>query len=116
MSYTPHTWSNGETITAAKLNAIEQGVAGAGGASPLLVTVTGTSMDMEADATYSEAKTAFLAGSSVLFDFSAVTDSYNGTSLMVNFDDGSLTVMMIVSSGTFPMWANTANSNLVFVD
>ena len=31
MGYTPHTWSNGETITAAKLNAIEQGVAGSSG-------------------------------------------------------------------------------------
>ena len=31
MSYTPHTWSNGETITAARLNALEQAVAGAGG-------------------------------------------------------------------------------------
>lgn len=31
MSYEPHTWTSGETITAAKLNALEQGVAGGGG-------------------------------------------------------------------------------------
>ena len=31
MSYTPHTWASGETITAAKLNALEQGVAEGGG-------------------------------------------------------------------------------------
>lgn len=31
MAYTPHTWSDNETITAAKLNAMEQGIANAGG-------------------------------------------------------------------------------------
>ena len=31
MSYTPHTWVDNETITASKLNALEQGVSGAGG-------------------------------------------------------------------------------------
>ena len=29
MSYTPHTWTDGETITAAKMNAIEEGIEGA---------------------------------------------------------------------------------------
>ena len=31
MSYTPTTWTNGDTITAEKLNKMEQGIAGAGG-------------------------------------------------------------------------------------
>ena len=31
MSYTPTTWTTGDTITATKLNKIEQGIAGAGG-------------------------------------------------------------------------------------
>ena len=31
MSYTPTTWSTGDTITASALNKIEQGIAGAGG-------------------------------------------------------------------------------------
>ena len=39
MAYTPHEWSTGETITAAKLNALENGVAAGGGGSPL-VTLT----------------------------------------------------------------------------
>lgn len=30
MSYTPTTWTNGDTITAEKLNKMEQGIAGAG--------------------------------------------------------------------------------------
>ena len=31
MSYTPHTWQSGETVTAEKLNVLEQGVASGGG-------------------------------------------------------------------------------------
>ena len=31
MSYTPTTWATGDTITATKLNKMEQGIAGAGG-------------------------------------------------------------------------------------
>lgn len=31
MSYTPHTWQSGETVTAEKLNALEQGVGSGGG-------------------------------------------------------------------------------------
>ena len=35
MSYTPTEWETGQTITAEKLNKLEQGVAGAGGGSDL---------------------------------------------------------------------------------
>lgn len=31
MSYTPNTWANGDVITSAKLNNMEQGIANAGG-------------------------------------------------------------------------------------
>ena len=41
MSYEPHTWTTGETITAAKLNALEQGVAsGGGGGSKIIHNAT----------------------------------------------------------------------------
>lgn len=36
MSYTPTTWTTGDTITATKLNKIEQGVANAGGICPIV--------------------------------------------------------------------------------
>ena len=39
MSYTPHTWQSGETVTAEKLNVLEQGVASGGGGT-LLITIT----------------------------------------------------------------------------
>lgn len=38
MSYTPNTWATGDTITAEKLNNMEQGIAGAGGV--LVATMT----------------------------------------------------------------------------
>lgn len=37
MSYTPHTWVDNETITAAKLNNIEDGIANGGGVATVLV-------------------------------------------------------------------------------
>ena len=40
MSYTPTTWVNGDTITAAKLNKMEQGIADGGGAKTPIVYCT----------------------------------------------------------------------------
>lgn len=41
MSYTPTTWQTGDTITAAGLNKIEQGIANAGGSSYDIVVTAG---------------------------------------------------------------------------
>ena len=38
MSYTPTTWTTGDTITATKLNKMEQGIAGAGGGYDFVIT------------------------------------------------------------------------------
>lgn len=38
MSYTPTTWTTGDTITATKLNKIEQGIASAGGGYDFVIT------------------------------------------------------------------------------
>ena len=45
MSYTPTSWSTGDTITAAAMNKIEQGIANAGGGVSGLCTVTTGTMD-----------------------------------------------------------------------
>ena len=37
MSYTPNTWTTGDTITATKLNNIEQGIANAGGGWDIVI-------------------------------------------------------------------------------
>lgn len=40
MSYTPTTWTTGDTITAQKMNKLEQGVANAGGAACIRLSAT----------------------------------------------------------------------------
>ncbi len=40
MSYTPTTWATGDTITAAKLNNIEDGIANAGGGWDAIIRLT----------------------------------------------------------------------------
>lgn len=70
MSYTPTTWTTGDTITASAMNKIENGIANAGGVTPYIVNVTGNSTSITADKTYNEVKTAFLTGAPVIFDFS----------------------------------------------
>lgn len=41
MAYTPTTWANGDTITAEKLNKLEQGVANSGGTATIWLSATG---------------------------------------------------------------------------
>ena len=45
MSYTPTTWTTGDTITATKLNKIENGIASAGGGVSGLCTDTSDTLD-----------------------------------------------------------------------
>ena len=58
MAYTPTTWANGDTITAAKLNKLEQGVANSG--SCLVVELTNSTGT--ADHTFAEIFEALRAG------------------------------------------------------
>ena len=39
MSYTPTTWATGDSVTATKLNKLEQGVANAGGIRPIVCAI-----------------------------------------------------------------------------
>lgn len=48
MSYTPKTWTTGETVTASGLNHIEQGIANAGGVCPLVLIYAKPNGDYEA--------------------------------------------------------------------
>lgn len=80
MSYTPTTWETGDTITAEKLNNMEQGIAGA---SVFKVTFTWDSDDTTfvPDKTYAETLAAFNAGSLVLMDsiFSGASEPGSGS-------------------------------------
>lgn len=58
MSYTPTTWTTGDTITATKLNKIEQGIASAGGGILFDIGVE----DGTLDKTWTEIDSAMSAG------------------------------------------------------
>ena len=86
MSYTPTTWSSGDTITAAKLNKLEQGVAnagsGGGGSEALIVTVSGTGNTRTMSATFGEIYNALKAGTPVYLQLGineegSIDSSYN---------------------------------------
>ena len=63
MSYTPNTWQTGDTITAAKLNNLEQGL------TPFIVNLTPTYTDFSGtmDKTVAEINTAYQAGQRIVF-------------------------------------------------
>ena len=61
MSYTPTTWVTGDTITAVKLNNMEQGIANAGGMVAPTFTEIGE-QQFTCDKTFAEVNTAIKAG------------------------------------------------------
>ena len=60
MSYTPTTWTTGDTITATAMNKIENGIANAGGALSEYTYTSGT-----LNGSYNDLKADFLAGKTV---------------------------------------------------
>ena len=80
MSYTKNSWSTGDTITATKLNHLEQGVydtdAAAAAAGPLLVPFTVTvdgegNMSASTEADYAAVRAQVVAGRTVIADVTA---------------------------------------------
>lgn len=64
MSYTPTSWTTGDTITASALNKIEQGIANAGGGGGgTEISYTIESDLMVLDASYNDLKQILLSGS-----------------------------------------------------
>ena len=92
MSYTPTTWATGDTITATKLNKIENGIASAGGYDLVIV----------ADAT------SHTFGSLIVSDFSVV----EGDILDVEekIDDGEPVNAILVIKGAWSFKPSTANT------
>lgn len=100
MSYEPTNWKSGDTVTSAKLNKMEQGIANAGG-----VLFVGIDMQtMTLDKTYAEIASAGYAVLSVLGDaglymvgpmtaYGLSSDEYT-----VNFQMGNSTVSFTTDS------------------
>lgn len=70
MSYTPTTWANGDTITAQKMNNIEQGIVAASSGGGGVVVVSGEwdagETTFTLDKTYNELKALLLSGAVVV--------------------------------------------------
>ena len=80
MSYEPTTWKSGDTVTSAKLNKIEQGIAnaggGGGGSNVVVVGIAVTrnndeSVTVTSDKTFAELKTAYEGGAILICNISA---------------------------------------------
>ena len=71
MSYTPTTWQTGDTITAAGLNKMENGIEAA--ANPFVITCTPTAEDFSGtlDKTVAEITAAVKAGMRIVFEIDA---------------------------------------------
>lgn len=70
MSYEPTNWKSGDTVTSAKLNKMEQGIANAGGGNVVVVGVEVVNTENGAtatfDKTFAELKTAHEGGAIML--------------------------------------------------
>ena len=91
MSYEKQTWTTGETITAAKLNHMEEGIEDAGGSGGVLVvheTVTGTVHTL--DKTWAEILAAAQTG---------------GAFVVLNYDEANLSsfpvIYVYIDNGTY---------------
>ena len=79
MSYTPTTWTTGDTITATKLNKIENGIASAGGA--LICNFSFDGEDYYLDKTAGEIYDALISGTPayILLSYGTLGASGTGT-------------------------------------
>ena len=107
MSYTPHTWQTGETVTA-ELNVLEQGVAGGGG---MIISETIEENTHTLNKTWQEIHDALVAGMFVCvigesdgYTYQVMINNclYDGESYYVN--DGIYTA---ASSNDYPSYQET---------
>ena len=101
MSYTPTEWKSGDTITSAKLNKIEQGIAAGGGGGGGGVLVVGVDWDVDngtLDKTWSEIYTASQS--------SIVMLSYE--------DDGFFEHRYLTATEEYVVYFGTGDSEVIF--
>ena len=77
MSYTPTNWTTGDTITATKLNKMEQGIANAG--SAMVLTITTTLLSKTLNKTFAEIYEALHNGTPcyIQYDYNYTADIDN---------------------------------------
>ena len=84
MSYTPTTWATGDTVTATKMNKIEQGIA-ASGVDPLIVGLkeTPTIGVAQLDKTFGEIYTAYASGRPVVLILDRSDNNYPNINVII---------------------------------
>ena len=103
MSYEKNTWNKGDVITSAKLNHMEDGIAGAGGVLIVNGTIDGSTMTL--DHTWQE---IYDAGAAVLHYTPPIEGGYNCALLSAifvesnqytcNFDVSQVTIAFVTDS------------------
>ena len=91
MSYTPNTWQDGDTITAAKLNNMESGIENAN--TPFVVNLTPENPDFSGtmDKTVAEINTAYEAGQRILYRVWTGEDEYTEADVTMVYKNPSFT-------------------------
>lgn len=97
MSYEPTNWKSGDTVTSAKLNKMEQGIANAG-----VVVCTMDMQTMALDHTYAE----ITAGYAVFADTSS---SFVNLAPMAGYNDQSFSVMFLMGEEQLVFTADSAD-------
>ena len=108
MSYEPTNWKSGDTVTSAKLNKIEQGIANAGGGGGVL-KVGVDAQTMALDETYAEIANADYAVISVPEQGGGV--NYG---LLVYSDDANYTVIFWMAGNEMTFVADSADGYPVY--
>lgn len=90
MAYSKTTWANGDVITAAKLNNMENGIAGA--ASVLALTMDGDTFAF--DKTWQEIHDAIAAGIPVVASFEVEGDTYTVVAVQTLITNGQYKVSL----------------------
>lgn len=109
MSYTPTEWETGQTITAEKLNKLEQGVAASGGA--FVTTVTATHDPEEGSMTYERA-------SHTASEILAAHEAGQICTLVLSWDDQTRVMYLcnLDGDGAGPVFENTQMTLCVGAD
>ena len=113
MSYEKQTWQSGDTVTSAKLNHMEDGIASAGGGG-LLVTATKDENDVVTlDRKWSEIAAVFCAGGSVVVYDQSFGNVYLAVTKVTNYEgdysveDSAGTPYMTDSENGYPSYSDS---------
>lgn len=107
MAYNPHTWVDGETITTAKLNTIENGIANAGGVLKVTLSSSGV-----LDKTWQEIYDAGFAVLDNNGDISVLNSisAYSGEYMVVFSRSSSLSEFSTDSANGYPESTSSGGS------